>query len=155
MAKDQPYFSTSLVIGDYDYKTSRSAGGVPLEFWYYHGQEDKVNSTYQYTEAMMDFLEKETGVKYPYPLYREAPVIDYMYGAMETTTSTVFGDFIFIDPHAFWQRNYINTNAHEMTHQWFGNCIAHLVNKDVWLTESFATYYAKIFEKSIFGKEYY
>jgi len=78
-----------------------------------------------------------------------------MYGAMETTTSTVFGDFIFIDPHAYWQRNYINTNAHEMAHQWFGNCIAHFVNKDVWLTESFATYYAKIFEGSIFGKDYY
>jgi aminopeptidase N len=29
------------------------------------------------------------------------------------------------------------------------------VNKDVWLTESFATYYAKIFERSIFGKDYY
>jgi aminopeptidase N len=155
MAKDHPFFSTSLVIGDYDYKTSRSAGGVPLEFWYYHGQEAKVQPTYQYTEAMMDFLEKETGVKYPYPLYREAPVIDYMYGAMETTTSTVFGDFIFIDQRAYWQRNFINTNAHEMAHQWFGNCIAHLVNKDVWLTESFATYYAKIFEKSIFGKDYY
>jgi aminopeptidase N len=155
MAKDHPYFSTALVIGDYDFKASRSAGGVPLEFWYYRGQEDKVQSTYQYTEAMMDFLEKETGTKYPYPIYREAPVIDYMYGAMETTTSTVFGDFIFIDPHAYWQRNYINTNVHEMAHQWFGNCIAHLVNKDVWLTESFATYYAKIFEKSIFGKDYY
>ena len=155
MAKDHPYFSTSLVIGDYDYKTSKSAGGVPLEFWYYHGQEEKVQPTYQYTEAMMDFLEKETGTKYPYPLYREAPVIDYMYGAMETTTSTVFGDFILIDPHAYWQRNYINTNAHEMAHQWFGNCIAHLVNKDVWLTESFATYYGKIFERSIFGKDYY
>ena len=155
MAKDHPYFSTALVIGDYDFKTSRSAGGVPLEFWYYQGQENKVQPTYQYTEAMMDFLEKETGVKYPYPVYRQAPVIDYMYGAMETTTSTVFGDFIFIDPHAYWQRNYINTNAHEMAHQWFGNCIAHFVNKDVWLTESFATYYAKIFEKSIFGKDYY
>ena len=155
MAKDHPYFSTALVIGDYYFKTSRSAGGVPLEFWYYHGQEDKVQPTYQYTEAMVDFLEKETGVKYPYPVYRQAPVIDYMYGAMETTTSTVFGDFIFIDPHAYWQRNYINTNAHEMAHQWFGNCIAHFVNKDVWLTESFATYYAKIFERSIFGKDYY
>jgi len=155
MAKDHPYFSTALVIGDYDFKTSVSAGGVPLEFWYYHGQEEKVQPTYQYTEAMMNFLEKETGSKYPYPVYREAPVIDYMYGAMETTTSTIFGDFILIDPHAYWQRNYINTNAHEMTHQWFGNCIAHFVNKDVWLTESFATYYAKIFEKSIFGKDYY
>jgi aminopeptidase N len=155
MAKDHPYFSTAVVIGDYDYKTSKSAGGVPLEFWYYRGQEDKVKITYQYTEAMMDFLEGETGMKYPYPVYRQAPVIDYMYGAMETTTSTVFGDFIFIDPHAYWQRNYINTNAHEMAHQWFGNCIAHLVNRDVWLTESFATYYAKIFERSIFGKDYY
>jgi aminopeptidase N len=155
MAKDHPFFSTALVIGDYDYKTSQSKGGVPMEFWYYHGQEDKVQPTFQYSEAMMDFLEKELGFKYPYPLYRQAPVIDYMYGAMETTTSTVFGDYMMIDPHAFWQRNYINTNAHELTHQWFGNCIAHLVNKDVWLTESFATYYAKMFEKATFGEDHY
>ena len=155
MAKDHPFFSTALVIGDYDYKTTKSAGGVPMEFWYYRGQEDRVQPTYQYSEAMMDFLEKELGAKYPYPLYRQAPVIDYMYGAMETTTSTVFGDYMLIDPHAYWQRNYINTNAHELTHQWFGNCISHLVNKDVWLTESFATYYAKMFEKSAFGDDQY
>ena len=155
MTKDHPYFSTSLVIGDYDFISSRSASGVPLEFWYYKGEKEKVQPTYQYTEKMMDFLESETGVKYPYPVYREAPVIDYMYGAMECTTATVFGDFIFIDPHAYWQRNYINTNAHEMAHQWFGNCVAHLVNKDVWLTESFATYYAKLFEQSVFGRDYY
>jgi aminopeptidase N len=155
MKKDHPFFSTVLVIGDYDFKTSKSAGGVPMEFWYYRGQEERVQPTYQYSEAMMDFFEKELGVKYPYPLYRQVPVIDYMYGAMETTTSTVFGDFMLIDPHAFWQRNYINTNAHEMAHQWFGNCISHLVNKDVWLTESFATYYAKIFEKATFGENHF
>jgi len=155
MDKDHPFFSTSLVIGDYDYKSSKSARGVPLEYWYYSGQADKVLPTYQYTDAMMDFFERELGFNYPYPLYRQAPVIDYMYGAMECTTATVFGDFILIDPHAFWQRNYINTNAHEMAHQWFGDCVAHLVNKDVWLTESFGTYYAKIFELDAFGKDQY
>ena len=155
MAKDHPFFSTALVIGDYDYSASKSSHGIPLEFWYYRGLKDRVQPTYQYTGTMMDFLEKETGFPYPYPLYRQAPVIDYMYGAMETTTSTIFGDFMLIDAHAFWQRNYINTNAHEMAHQWFGNCISHRVNKDVWLTESFATYYAKMFERSIFGEEYY
>jgi aminopeptidase N len=155
MGKDHPFFSTSLVIGDYDYKTSKSARGVPLEYWYYTGQVDKVLPTYQYTEAMMDFFEKELGFNYPYPLYRQAPVIDYMYGAMECTTATVFGDYILIDPHAFWQRNYINTNAHEMAHQWFGDCVGHLVNKDVWLTESFGTYYAKMFEQDAFGKDQY
>ncbi len=155
MTKNHPFFSTALVIGDYDYKTSKTGRGVPLEYWYYPGQEDKVHTTYQYTEAMMDFLEKETGLDYPYPVYRQAPVIDYMYGAMETTTSTIFGDFMLIDRHAFWQRNYINTNAHELAHQWFGNYVSHLQNKDVWLTESFGTYYAKMFEKSVFGEDQY
>ena len=41
MARNHPFFSTSLVIGDYDFKTSKSAGGVPLEYWYYQGQEEK------------------------------------------------------------------------------------------------------------------
>ena len=155
MKKDHPYFSTSLVIGDYDYRKSATSTGIPLEFWYYSGMADRVSTTYKYTERMFDFLEKEIGVSYPYPLYREAPVIDYMYGAMETTTATVFGDYMLIDPHAWWQRNYVNVNAHELAHQWFGNCIAHLVNKDVWLTESFATYYAKMFERSVYGEDYY
>ena len=155
MKKNHPFFSTSLVIGDYSYQSSRTARGVPLEFWYYSDMADRVATTYKYTAKMFDFYEKEIGVNYPYPVYREAPVIDYMYGAMETTTSTVFGDYMLIDPRAWWQRNYVNVNAHELAHQWFGNYIAHFVNRDVWLTESFATYYAKLFEKSIYGYEYY
>ncbi len=155
MKKDHPFFSTALVIGDYDYKTTKTSRGVPLEFWYYPDMPDRVGATYRHTERMFDFLETELDFNYPYPLYREAPVIDYMYGAMETTTSTVFGDYMLISPRAWWQRNYVNVNAHELAHQWFGNCVAHFVNRDVWLTESFATYYAKMFEKSIYGEDYY
>lgn len=155
MKKDHPFFSTALVIGDYDFKTAKTSRGVPLEFWYYADMPDRVASTYAYTEQMFDFFEKDMGVPYPYPVYRQAPVIDYMYGAMETTTSTVFGDYMQIDPRAYWQRNYVNVNAHELAHQWFGNYAAHFVNRDVWLTESFGTYYAKMFERSIFGEDYY
>jgi aminopeptidase N len=155
MKKDHPFFSTALVIGDYNYTRGKTARGVPLEFWYYPDMSDRISTTYRYTERMFDFLEKELQFNYPYPLYREAPVIDYMYGAMETTTSTVFGDYMQITPRSWWQRNYVNVNAHELAHQWFGNCIAHLVNKDVWLTESFATFYAKLFEKKIYGEDYW
>ena len=155
MKKDHPFFSTALVIGDYDFKSAKTSQGVPLEFWYYADMPDRVGTTYMYTERMFDFLETELGFKYPYPVYREAPVIDYMYGAMETTTSTVFGDYMQINPRAWWQRNYVNVNVHELAHQWFGNCVSHFVNRDVWLTESFATYYAKMFEKSIYGDDYY
>ena len=155
MKKNHPYFSTALVIGDYRYKTAKTSRGIPLEYWYYTDMADRVATTYKYTAQMFDFFEKEMGVAYPYPVYREAPVIDYMYGAMETTTSTIFGDYMLIDPRAWWQRNYVNVNAHELAHQWFGNYVAHFVNRDVWLTESFGTYYAKMFEKSIYGNDYY
>ncbi len=155
MNKPHPFFSTALVVGEYDYQPMEAASGLPMEMWYYPDQKNRVETTYRYMTNMIDFFEEEMGLPYPWELYRQAPVVDYLYGAMETTTSTIFGDYLFVDERAFSGRNYINVNAHELAHQWFGNYISHLAPKDVWLTESFATYYAKIFEKSVFGEDYY
>jgi aminopeptidase N len=155
MYKEHPFFSTALVIGRYDYLVDTTESGIPLELWYYPWNADHSGPTYMYTSEMFSFFEDEFGFGYPYELYREAPVEDYLYGAMETTTSTVFGDYLAVDERAWDGRNYVNVNAHELAHQWFGNCLSHLRNRDVWLTESFATYYAKIFEKHVFGDDYY
>ncbi len=154
MKKNHPFFSTALVIGKFKFKSFETNRGLPLEYWYYPDRKDFFDATYQYSKEMFDFLEEEIGFEYPYELYRNCPVTDYLYGAMETTTSTIYGDFMHIDPRAYWIRNYINVNAHELTHQWFGNCISHK-RSNVWLTEGFATYFAKIFERSIFGEDYY
>ncbi len=155
MVKEHPFFSTCLVIGDYKFLEMKTADGLPLELWYYSWQDDHAEPTYRYTQRMFDFFNDEFGLDYPYEIYREAPVEDYLYGAMETTTSTVFGDYLAVDDRAFDGRNYVNVNAHELAHQWFGNCLSHQKNCDVWLTESFATYYAKLFEKEVFGDDYY
>lgn len=155
MHHPHPFFSTCLVIGDYNYKTLETSGGLPVELWYYPDWEDHFDDTYKYQPEMFDFFEAEFGFKYPWELYRQAPVIDYMYGAMETTTSTIFGDYLMVDERGFLGRNYVNVNAHELAHQWFGNYISHLKTKDVWLTESFATYWAKKFEQHMFGDDYY
>lgn len=153
--QNHPYFSTCIVIGKMDWITLKSKSGIDEELWYYQWEKDKFETTYQYSTQMIDFLEEEIGVPYPYELYKQAPIADYQYGGMETTTATVFGDYMFIDLGAYWQRNYINVNVHELVHQWFGNAITHISNSNVFLTESFATYYAKLFERSIFGKDYY
>ncbi len=155
MNRPHPFFSTALVIGKYSYKEMRTSSGIPLEYWYYPDLEDHFEPTYRYSLEMFGFLEKELGVPYPWELYRQAPVADYLYGAMETTTATIFGDYMQIDERGWWGRNYVNVNVHELTHQWFGNYIAHEPASDVWLTESMATYYAKLFEKSIYGDDYY
>ncbi len=155
MNHPNPFFSTCLVIGDYDFISMKTKRGLLLEQWYYPDWKDHVEPTYRYMPEMFDYFEAEMGVNYPWELYREAPVIDYMYGAMETTTSTIFGDYLMVDPRGFMGRNYVNVNAHELAHQWFGDYISHLKNKDVWITESFATYWAKKFEQHIFGEDYY
>lgn len=155
MKRPHPFFSTSLVIGEYEYETSQTNKGLPLELWYYPDWKDHVEPAYRYMPEMFDYFEEEFGLAYPWELYREAPVIDYMYGAMETTTSTIFGDYLMVDERGFLGRNYVNVNAHELAHQWFGNYVSHLKGKDVWLTESFATYYAKKFEQHIFGEDYF
>lgn len=155
MHREHPFFSTCLVIGDYNYLEWETADGLPLELWYYSWEEDHAEPTYRYTREMFAFFNDEFGMDYPYELYREAPVADYLYGAMETTTATVFGDYLAVDDRAWDGRNYVNVNAHELAHQWYGNCLSHSVNADVWLTESFATYYAKMFEREVFGEDYY
>lgn len=155
MNHPHPFFSTCLVIGDYEYKNLKTDRGLPLELWYYPDQENHFEPTYRYQAEMFSFFEEEFGFNYPWELYRQAPVTDYLYGAMETTTATVFGDFLMVDDRGFCGRNYVNVNSHELAHQWFGNYISHLKTKDVWLTESFATYFAKKFEQHIYGDDYY
>ena len=74
---------------------------------------------------------------------------------MENTTATVFGDFLFVDRRSFLDKNYIAVNVHELAHQWFGDYVTGRNGLSSWLHESFATFYPKMFLKSVYGEEYY
>ena len=94
-------------------------------------------------------MERETGVPYPWESYSQIPVQDYIYGAMENTTATVFGDFYFVDSRSFLDRNYLKVNVHELAHQWFGDFITGRSGRSAWLHESFATFYPTLFMRVI------
>lgn len=152
-APHAPYL-IMLAIGKYEVKESKSKSGVPMRFYYYPEHKDRIDFIYKNSERIMDFMEKETGVSYPWKCgYSQVPVQDFMYGAMENTSATVFGDFYCVDSRAFLDRNYISTNAHELAHMWFGNLITARSASHIWLQESFATYYQMLFDKEMYGND--
>ncbi len=154
----QPHASYLLMIAidKYEVKSTKSARGVPVNFWYYpEFATDRLEPSSIYTEQMVDFMEEELGVNYPWESYSQVMVQDFIYGAMENTTATIFGDFFYVDKRAFLERNYIGVNMHEFTHQWFGDYVTARHGRDTWLQESFATHYPKYFFRSIYGEDFF
>lgn len=144
-----------LGIGKYDIENRESSSGVSLHLYYYPDEPNRMGPTYRYSRKIMDILEKETGVPYPWSGYSQIPVQDFLYGAMENTTATVFGDFYHVDRRAYMDKNYVSVNAHELAHNWFGDLITLTGKEDIWLHESFATHYAKVCTREIWGEDHY
>ncbi|WP_452228548.1 M1 family metallopeptidase [Lacinutrix sp. MEBiC02404] len=155
MQKPMSSYLAALVVGKYDKKVVKSKSGIPLEMYYYPEDSLKVTPTYRYTKEMFDFLEDEIGVAYPWQNYKQVPVHDFLYAGMENTSCTIFSDAFMIDETAFIDKNYVNVNAHELAHQWFGDLVTETSGTHHWLQEGFATYYALLAERHVFGDDYY
>ena len=142
-----------LAIDKFAVKKSTTKRGTPIQFWYYPEHPERLEPSSRYSEGIIEFLEDETGIRYPWGSYSQVMIQDFLYGAMENTSATTFGDFFWVDSRAFLDRNYITVNAHEATHQWFGDLITARNDADHWLQESFATYYPGLFAGSIYGAD--
>lgn len=144
-----------ITIGKFDSKTVISKSGIPLQMYYQPADSLKFEPTYRYSKQLFDFLETEIGVAYPWQIYKQIPVKDFLYAGMENTSATVFSQDYVVDNIGFNDKNYVNVNAHELAHQWFGNLVTAKSGKDHWLQEGFATYYALLAEEDIFGSDYF
>lgn len=155
MQKPMSSYLLMTAIGKFYHKTEKSKSGIPLENYFKPIDEDKYQYTYKYSTEIFDFLEQEIGVKYPWKIYRQIPVEDFLYAGMENTTSTIFAQDFVVDESGYNDRNYINVNAHELAHQWFGDMVTAKSGKHHWLQEGFATYYALLAERKLFGDDYF
>lgn len=154
---DQPMSSylVGIAAGQYDSQTITSGSGDEIELYYMPKDSMQFEATYRYSAEIFDFLENEIGVAYPWQYYKQVPVLDFLYAGMENTGTTIFSASLMTDSIGFKDRNYVNVNAHELAHQWFGNLVTEKNGEHHWLHEGFATYYALLAEKKIFGEDYY
>ena len=155
MEKPMSSYLLMLAIGKYDKKELTAKSKIPLEYYLEHKDVNRFEPTYRYSKRIFDFLEKEIGVKYPWEIYRQIPVRDFLYAGMENTTSTLFATRYVVDSIGFEDRNYTNVDAHELAHHWFGDLITAESSTHHWLQEGFATYYAALAEREIYGEDYF
>jgi len=155
MKKPMSSYLLMFAIGKFEVQNEKAKNGIPLCFYIENEDEAKLEPTYRYSKTIFDFFEKEIGVKYPWEIYKQIPVRDFLYAGMENTSATVFSRDFVVDEIGFEDKNYVNVNAHELAHQWFGDLVTAESGKHHWLQEGFATYYALLAEKEVFGEDYF
>jgi aminopeptidase N len=155
MQKPMSSYLLAVAIGDFRHKVVASKSHIPLQLFIQPRDTAKFEPTYRYSKQIFDYLEKQIGVRYPWQIYKQVPIEDFLYGGMENTSCTLFTQDYVVDGIGFNDRNYVNVNAHELAHQWFGDLVTAKSGKHHWLQEGFATYYALLAEREVFGDDYF
>ncbi|MGC4039717.1 MAG: M1 family metallopeptidase [Flavobacterium sp.] len=155
MKQPMSSYLLAVAIGDFRSKAVGSKSGVPLQMFIQPKDTAKFEPTYRYSKQLFDYLEQEVGFRYPWQIYKQVPVEDFLYAGMENTSCTIFAQDYVVDETGFNDRNYVYVNAHELAHQWFGDLITAKSGRHHWLQEGFATYYGMLAEREVFGDDYF
>jgi len=105
------------------------------------------------TPEMMEFFSNLLDYPYPWDKYAQVVVRDFVSGAMENTSASVFMEQLQVDNRYLLDDNWDNIIAHELFHHWFGN----LVTCESWanlpLNEAFATYSEYLWQQYKYGQD--
>ncbi len=92
------------------------------------------------TPKMLSFFSDKLQYPYPWQKYSQVVVRNFVSGAMENTTASVFYDYIQTDERALLDEHHESIIAHELFHQWFGNLVTCQSWAELVLNEGFADY---------------
>jgi aminopeptidase N len=96
----------------------------------------------------LKFCEEYTDIKYPLSKCDLIGVPDFPYGAMENYGAIAFRETVFLlypgITSTFMKLAIASVTAHEVSHFWFGDLVSPLEWRDIWLNESFASYFTSM-----------
>ncbi|HJZ82034.1 MAG TPA: M1 family aminopeptidase, partial [Pyrinomonadaceae bacterium] len=150
---DQPHatYLTSIIVGEFAQVTGDYAG-VPIVTYVYPNEIQEGKVTAARLPEMVKFFSEKTGVKYPYAKYAQTTVRDFG-GGMENISATTQTDGMIHDARTELDQNSDGLQSHELAHQWFGDYVTCRSWSDIWLNESFATYFQAMWDEYKFGHD--
>ena len=113
---------------------------VPLTYYMEKAYAEYAKDIFGATPEMMSFFSQKYGMDYVWPKYAQIVVRDYVSGAMENTTASLFYDDMNVDRRELIDYNFERIIAHELAHQWFGDLVTTESWANITLNEGFANY---------------
>ena len=152
MDKPHATYLLSLAAGPFDIKQDHWQG-VPLLYVVPKGKGSLIDASFSYTPDMLSFYSQITGVKYAWPKYAQSAVYDFG-GGMENVSATTLSQGSLLDSRSDQQR-IVSLTSHELAHQWFGDLVTCNDWGQIWLNESFATFFQMLYFEHRYGKNAY
>lgn len=142
-AKSHVPYLMSVVAGDFEV-LEESWDGIPVQSYVPRGRLADAGRSFDKTPAMLQYFSKQIGYRYPWPKYAQICVDEYAWGGMEHTSATTLNLDTLHDARAHEDVSSIGLVAHELAHQWWGDLLTCKDWGELWLNESFATYFATL-----------
>ncbi len=151
---DQPHapYLCMMAIGDFAV-VEDEWNGKPVNYYVEPKFESYAGDIFGNTPEMISLFSDLLNYPYPWEKYSQVVVRDFVSGAMENTTASVFMEDLNVNSRELIDYNWDDIIAHELFHQWFGD----LVTCESWanlpLNESFATYGEYLWKIHKYGQE--
>lgn len=127
-------------------KYAGSVNTIPVWSWVF--PENRIEGFSDYSVAVKP-LEYYSSIIGTYPYKKLANVQSKtIYGGLENA-----GTIFYSEKSVTGLGKAEGLIAHEIAHQWFGNCVTEADWHHIWLSEGFATYLTSLYFESVYGRE--
>lgn len=147
----QPYVMM-FAIGNYRVIEDEPWNDIKVNYYVEPKYAEYAKGMFQHTTEMIDFFSKVTHTPYPWNKYSQVVVRDYVSGAMENTSASVFGEFKNATTRELKDDPSEDVVAHELFHQWFGDYVTAESWSNITLNESFATFGEQLWRRHKYGQ---
>jgi aminopeptidase N len=128
-----------MCIGEYS-MVKDNLNKLPVNYYVEPLYEKNAKQIFANTPAMIEYFGNILGVPYPWEKYSQITARDYVSGAMENTSASLFGEFVQKTERELLDNSNDGIVAHELFHQWFGDLVTCESWSHLTLNEGFATF---------------
>jgi len=133
-----PYLS-AVVVGEFA-TIEENVDGLALRYFVETKYKEGAKMVFGNTPEMISFFSSLLEMPFPWQKYDQVVVRDFVSGAMENTTLSIFMEALNLNEREALDSEWDYIIAHELFHQWFGNYVTTESWANLALNEGFADY---------------